>query len=147
MTDVLPQGLSATALGGSGWNCLAAGATCSRSDVLAEGASYPEIVLTVAVAATAPGSVTNTATVGGGGEINLANDSASDVTAIIQLPDLTLSSTHGSFAQGQNGATYSLLVSNIASAPTEGTVTVTDTLPGGLAATAMTGAGWDALHR
>jgi hypothetical protein len=50
----------------------AAGATCSRSDALAEGASYPEIVLTVAVAATAPGSVTNTATVGGG-EINLAN--------------------------------------------------------------------------
>ena len=39
-----------------------------RSDALAAGASYPAITHTVTVASKAPASVTNTATVVGGGE-------------------------------------------------------------------------------
>ena len=73
---------------------------------------------------------------GRGGETNTANDTASDVSAITQLPDLTLMKTHtGSFTQGQTGASYTLTVSNSGTEPTSGVVTVTDTLPGSLTAT------------
>ena len=117
--------------------------TCNRSDPLAPGASYPPITLTVAVAVNAPASVTNTATVSGGGDVNSSNDSASDPTTIIAVADLTLTKTHtGSFLQGQVGATYTLIVSNIGGGPSSGPVTVNDTVPAGLTPTAAAGAGW-----
>jgi hypothetical protein len=59
------------------------------------------------------------------------------------VPDLTIAKSHiGNFAQGQNGATYTITVSNIGTGPTSGTVMVTDTLPAGLTATAISGSGW-----
>jgi uncharacterized repeat protein (TIGR01451 family) len=55
-----------------------------------------------------------------------------------------LAKTHtGNFTQGQSGAQYALTVTNTGSAATAGTVTVTDTLPAGLTATAINGTGWD----
>jgi hypothetical protein len=48
--------------------------------------SYPPITLTVDVPLGAPASVTNSATVSGGGEVNPANDPAQDVTTIIRPP-------------------------------------------------------------
>jgi hypothetical protein len=50
--------------------------------LLAAAARYPAITLTVNVANNAPASVTNTATVAGGGESNTANNTANDVTTI-----------------------------------------------------------------
>jgi len=62
VTDTLPaSGLTATALSGTGWNCTLSTLTCTRSDALAVGASYPAVTLTVNVASNAPASVTNTA--------------------------------------------------------------------------------------
>jgi uncharacterized repeat protein (TIGR01451 family) len=143
VTDTLPAGLTATAIGGVGWSCTLGTLTCTRSDALAAGSSYPAITLTVNVASNAPASVTNTASVSGGGQTNTANDSASDATTITQLSDLTLAKTHvGSFTQGQTGAVYILQASNTGAGPTSGTVTVTDTLPAGMTATAIGGAGW-----
>jgi uncharacterized repeat protein (TIGR01451 family) len=146
VTDTLPPGLTATALGGSGWNCVLATLACSRSDVLAAGASYPAILLTVNVAANAAAQVTNQAAVSGGGEANTANNSASDVTVITAVslaPDLTLTKTHtGNFTQGQTGAVYTITVRNAGTGPTAGTVTVADQLPAGLTATALSGSGW-----
>jgi hypothetical protein len=57
---------------------------------------------------------------------------------------LGITSAHsGSFAQGQTGAAYTLMVSNQSGAgPTIGAVTVGDTLTSGLTLTSMTGAGW-----
>lgn len=75
VTDTLPSGLTATAMTGPGWACTVATLTCTRSDPLASGASYPPITLTVNVAPTASGSVTNSATVsGGGGGTAMATD-------------------------------------------------------------------------
>ena len=82
VTDTLPAGLTATAISGTGWTCTLGTLTCTRSDALAASASYPAVTLTVNVASNAPASVTNTASVAGGGEINTANDSASDPTTI-----------------------------------------------------------------
>ena len=78
--------------------------SCTRGEALNVGASYPVITLTVDVAPAAPPSLTNVATVSGGGEINTANSTASDVTTIGPGPDLTITKNHpGNFTQGQTG--------------------------------------------
>src|SRR5436309_7899058 len=88
VTDTLPAGLTPTAIGGTGWTCVLGTLTCTRSDALAAGASYPVITLTVNVAMNAAASVTNTASVSGGGQTNTTNDSASDVTSIDAGPPI-----------------------------------------------------------
>src|SRR5207244_2993616 len=81
------------------------------------------ITLTVNVASNAAASVTNTATVSGGGETNTSNDTATDVTTINPPPDLTITKSHsGNFAQGQTGATYTITAANIGGTATSGTV-------------------------
>ena len=149
VTDTLPTGLTfpANAASGTGWNCTndSATATCNRTDVLAADTSYPAITLTVNVAANAPGLLTNTATVSGGGDKNPDNDTATDTTTIIQTgPDPTIAKTHsGPFIQGQTG-TYTITVSNVGLSATDPTkpLTVTDTLPTGLTAASASGTGW-----
>jgi uncharacterized repeat protein (TIGR01451 family) len=144
VTDALPAGLTATAMSGPGWTCDQPTLTCTRSDSLGGGASYPFVSLTVSVSKTAAATVTNTATVSGGGDTNLANNSANDPTTIVQASDLTITKTHdGSFAQGQIGRTYTITIANAGGASTSGTVTVTDIVPTGITPTAMTGPGWN----
>jgi len=82
VTDSLPVGLTATAISGIGWNVNLDTLTCTRSNTLFAGASYPPIVVTVNVASDAPASVTNTASVSGGGDANPANNTTTDVTTI-----------------------------------------------------------------
>src|SRR5258708_2201422 len=114
VTDTLPAGLTATAMSGAGWSCTLATLTCARSDVLAPSASHPAIALIVDVAGTAPPSVTNTASVSGGGGTNTSNGTATDVTAGKQVPDLTLTKTHsGPVTQGQAGAAATPAVADI----------------------------------
>ena len=143
VTDTLPTGLTATAISGTSWNCTLGTVSCTRSDALAASATYPAITVTVNVAGNAPASVTNNATVSGGGELNTANDSASDPTTIGNGPDLIVTKTHsGNFTQGQTGAQYTVTVKNTGGSPTTAAVTAVDTLPVGLTATAISGTGW-----
>jgi uncharacterized repeat protein (TIGR01451 family) len=97
VTDTVPVGLTPTGPVGlhNGWTCAINGQTltCTRSDVLAGNSSYPSITLTVNVANPAPLTVTNTATVSGGGEVNTSNNSASDPTNIDCAPDFSLNNT------------------------------------------------------
>ena len=79
VTDTLPNvnnTLVATNIAGSGWTCTLATLTCTRSDALASGSSYPPITLTVNVPQNIRANVTNSATVSGGGDPNshTAND-------------------------------------------------------------------------
>ena len=66
------------------------------------------------------------------------------VTEPPRLPDLTLAKSHsGDFARGQAAAQYTLSARNAGAGPTTtAQVVVTDTLPAGLTATAISGAGW-----
>jgi uncharacterized repeat protein (TIGR01451 family) len=80
VTEDLPAGLTSLVMSGNGWNCPRGGNTCTRSDALAAGASYPFLTAQVNVAADAPLLVTNVAIVSGGGS---AMASASNPTAII----------------------------------------------------------------
>ena len=142
VVDTLPAGLTATAIAGIGWTCTLGTLSCTRSDVLAAVSSYPAITLTVSVAANAPALVTNIATVSGGGEINTRNNKASDPTTVA-TSDLTVTKTHtGSFIQGDTGKTYTITVTNSGAAATSGSVSVVDSLPAGLTATAIAGNGW-----
>jgi uncharacterized repeat protein (TIGR01451 family) len=80
VTDTLPAGFIAKGLSGTGWTCTLSSLTCTRSDRLS--AVAPLITLTVDVRSNAPSNVINTATVSGGNELNTANSTASDPTAI-----------------------------------------------------------------
>jgi uncharacterized repeat protein (TIGR01451 family) len=81
VTDNLPSGsvLTASNIGGTGWTCILSTLSCARSDALPAAASYPSVIVTVNVAQNASGSLTNQATVSGGGA---ANATASDPTQI-----------------------------------------------------------------
>ena len=64
-------------MAGTGWTCALPTLSCSRSDVLASGAAYPAVTLTVQVADDAGTPLTNQAQVSGGGELETTNNSAS----------------------------------------------------------------------
>jgi uncharacterized repeat protein (TIGR01451 family) len=85
VTDALPAGLTPTSIGGTGWTANLTNLTCTRSDALPAGASYPPITVTVNISPDAPASVTNIATVSGGGDVSPANNTASDPTTIVPL--------------------------------------------------------------
>ena len=104
VTDTLPAGLTASAMSGTGWTCaLTPTVTCSRSDVLTNGRSYPAITLTVNVDPAAAATVNNQVAVSGGGETNVSNDGASDSTVINPIVIVTskLSSTQNGFARNR----------------------------------------------
>ena len=150
VTETPPAGVTITALSGLGWTCTVATRTCTRSDALAPGASYPDIsVATTVGASVTPGTLTNTAGVSGGGDSSTGNNTATDpttVTAPVAGPDLTLTKTQsgGAVVAGQP-ITFTLRVTNIGTAPTSGNVTVTETPPPGLTITALVGSGWTCI--
>ncbi len=92
VNDTLPLGVTPTSASGAGWACSVASQTvsCVNSNVLAANSSYPSITINANVAQTAPSTITNTALVSGGGEVNLANDSATDVASVVSTADLSV---------------------------------------------------------
>ncbi|MER5696032.1 YVTN family beta-propeller repeat protein [Streptomyces mirabilis] len=144
--DTLPAGMAAASISGTGWSCAVATLTCTRSDVLNAGDSYPPITLTVDVSCDAPPQGTNTATVTGGGDstTHTATDpTTTDLNSTCQQPSLTIDKSHsGKFTQGQQG-TYTITVGNAGPGATDGSrVTVRDTLPKRLTAASIDGTGW-----
>src|SRR5437868_13797694 len=84
VTETAPTGLTVTAMAGNGWMCNTA--TCTRSDSLPAGFSYPVITVTVNVAGNAGSPLVNQVSVSGGGS---ATASASDST-ILNQPALSV---------------------------------------------------------
>jgi uncharacterized repeat protein (TIGR01451 family) len=146
VSETLPTGLTPTAFTGNGWVTSVNGqtVTATRSDALPAGSSYDSLTLAVSVAHDAPASLTPAAVVSGGGEVVTSNDSAGDRTTITPAPDLAVMMSHsGDFRQRDAADTYTVTVSNVGFAPTDGTtVTVTVTLPTGLTPTGFAGQGW-----
>jgi uncharacterized repeat protein (TIGR01451 family) len=79
VTETVPAGMTLVSMAGSGWTCPSGGNTCTRSDSLFAGSSYPPITVTVNVAANATSPQVNQVSVSGGGS---ATASASDSTII-----------------------------------------------------------------
>jgi uncharacterized repeat protein (TIGR01451 family) len=78
VTETPPNGLLIVSMSGQGWTCSAQ--TCTRTDGLIPGSSYPTITATANVAANAQTPLINTATVSGGGAVPA---SASDTTTVM----------------------------------------------------------------
>jgi uncharacterized protein (TIGR03437 family) len=87
------------------------------------------------------------------GAVNLVASGASNSPQAVNVtltitasPALTVQKTHsGVFSQGQAGS-YTITVTNSSTGgPTSGTVSVTDTLPAGLALVSMAGPGWSCV--
>ena len=121
VTDNLPIGVTATAAVGTGWTTnISIHATPGgfiRSlrraayALTSGGNSYPTLTLTVQVANNASASVTNTATVSGGGEVNTANDTATNPTSpriSPQVPDVIISFTHNGIFRSRRCCRYRL---------------------------------------
>jgi uncharacterized repeat protein (TIGR01451 family) len=92
VNDTLPIGLTPTSASGTGWLCsiISQTVSCTDSTVLAANSFYPSITVNASVAQTAPSTETNTALVSGGGEINLSNDSATDIANVVSSADLSV---------------------------------------------------------
>ena len=131
VTDTLPSGLSATAISGTGWSCTLSSLTCTRTDALASGSSYPAITVTVQVSGTAPSSVTNTATVSGGGDTTPGNNTASDPTTISNLTNAGINKVFNptSVPQGTTTTTLTFTLTNTNVLPLNN-VNFTDALSG-----------------
>ena len=142
VTENAPSGLTLLSMSGTGWTCPTPGNTCTRGDALAPGANYPDITVDVSVAPNAPSSVTNQATVTGGGDGSL--HTASDPTTINPGPPvLSVTKTHnGNFSQGQTNAKYFVTITNLASQATGGQVMMMEQPPPGLTVVSMAGTGW-----
>ena len=81
----------------------------------------------------------------GATDLAVANSEGSSVSILtgIALPVWQIVSAHtDSFGQGEVGASYTITVTNAGPNSTAGTVTLSDTLPSGLTATAISGTGW-----
>jgi uncharacterized repeat protein (TIGR01451 family) len=89
VTETVPTGMTLVSMAGTGWTCPSQQNTCTRSDGLISGQSYPAITVTVNVVTTTQTSLTNHVSVSGGGTALAA--SASDPTAIITRCDLNQS--------------------------------------------------------
>jgi len=147
--ELLPSGLSLAGISGTGWTCQpglpAPTTTCTRAagDVLAPGASFPSITVTVNVAPDATSPQVNQASVFSSLAGNSSN--TSDSTIILPgAPALSIAKKHtGNFTQGQQGQ-YTVTVANsLANAPpTSGTVTMTEMPPTGETLVSMSGTGW-----
>lgn len=98
--DSLPAGMTPLSISGTGWYC-PSNSSCSRSDPLAGGASYPPIVVTANVALNATSPQVNQATVTGGGS---ASASTSDSATILTL--INLMSVPSGLAIVADGVTY-----------------------------------------
>jgi uncharacterized repeat protein (TIGR01451 family) len=83
VTDSLPLSMTATSFAGSGWSCTLSPLACQNVGTLPGGERYTPLTLIVNVSTDAPSSVTNTATVSGGGDSSPGNNTANDLTSII----------------------------------------------------------------
>jgi hypothetical protein len=80
LTETVPAGLTLVSMAGVGWVCPGTAANnCVRTDAVQGGASYPPIIVTVEVSASAATQVTNAVSATGGGS---ALASATDPTSI-----------------------------------------------------------------
>ena len=80
VTETVPSGLTLVSMTGAGWSCPPGGTSCTRSDLLTGGASYPPITVTVNVASNSASPAINQVSVSVGGA---ATSTASDPTTIL----------------------------------------------------------------
>ncbi|MCC7451967.1 MAG: DUF11 domain-containing protein, partial [Anaerolineae bacterium] len=149
VADTLPAGMTLVSSSGGIFTCTGTGTanvSCTSPGPLAANQTAT-ITLTVLPDNTTAASVTNTATVSGGGDTNAANNQASTpAIPVVGAPNLQISKLHTSnFFAGQTNAAYTLTVTNVGNGPTTGARPITDNLPLGMTLstyTTVSGGSW-----
>ena len=134
VTDTLPAGATPTSASGSGWSCSIAGqaVTCTRSDNLAAGATFPSVRIDAAIDPGAGPSLDNTASVSNPADANPANDSSLDPAPTSPSADLAITKEASSGTVAVGGlTTFTIRVENRGPS-TARNVSVLDSLPTGL---------------
>jgi len=105
VVDVLPAGLTFVSGTGTGWTCSAAGqtVTCASGTLLDVNASS-SYTLTVAVSNSAAAVVNHTVSVSSAGDLNAANNSATDATKVAPTPSPMLTLTPKPLVAGQQAS-------------------------------------------
>jgi uncharacterized repeat protein (TIGR01451 family) len=118
VTENLPSGLSLVSMAGAGWSC--GSGACTRSDPLAGGSSYSQIMVTVNVAANASSPQFNQVTVSGGGAAASSTTDPAIITAGASSSSAAFVSmdtaTHGNWRGVYGGDGY-MVVGDTASNP------------------------------
>ena len=130
VTDNPPAGLTVVSLAGTGWTC--ASNSCTRSDALLPGASYPAITATVNVGSAATSPQINSVSVSGGGSVTAT---ATDPATVIPSNSTCANSStgnesalHGQYAfllQGFTGSDNLSPVALVASFTADGNGNIT----------------------
>ncbi len=119
VADTIPTGLTLVSMAGTGWACVTS--SCTRSNVLVAGASYPTITVTVNVASNAPASVTNAVSASGGGSAAVNATDATTITTGTGPGNGVATVTPSSFAfagvQIGSSATQTFSLSNTGTGP------------------------------
>jgi uncharacterized repeat protein (TIGR01451 family) len=79
VNEIVPSSLTVTSMSGTGWTC--GTNSCSSTNSLASGNSYAPITVTASISSSAPGQITNQATVGGGGAAMTGSEILTWITA------------------------------------------------------------------
>jgi uncharacterized repeat protein (TIGR01451 family) len=135
------QSVQITSSGGGTLNWTATASVPWLTAAPAAGTAPSTLVVSLLPSGLAAGTYAGTVQIAAASNAPLSISVTLTVTATALLQ---ISMGHiGNFTQGQNGATYSVTVSNaIGASPTSGTVTVTETVPSGLTLVSMSGTGW-----
>ncbi len=154
VSDTLPAGYTISSITASGWSCGGSVGTgtlsCTSTAVISGGSSFPVIQMFVSIPINAGTPVSNTAKTWGGGDLNhvssgTAASGSDNNVPVILLANLSITKAHvgTNFSQGQQGAQYTIVVSNGGGGATGASaVTVMDTLPTGLTVAGTSSAGW-----
>jgi uncharacterized repeat protein (TIGR01451 family) len=138
VTDLLPSGMTAVSITGTGWTCTLATLTCIQTTPLAPSASYAPITLVVST--TGSGSLTNSATVACAceGASRTSNNSTTDTVFVVPAANLSITKTNTvtTLIAGQT-TSYLITVSNAGPSAADG-ATLRDTPSGGLSCTSVT---------
>lgn len=142
ITDTLPAGATFSSINAPGLQCTPGNPiVCSASGVAAGQSGTITIVVATDPAATTGTQLTNSVSISGSAtDNNTANDSANATTTLTSSSDLALTKSGGAALAG---GTTSWSIGYSAGGPSTATnVTLTDTLPAGTTATAVTASGW-----
>ena len=140
VTEIAPVGLTITALAGTNWTCTFATLICTRTDALAAGANYPELItVTATVAVGAPSSFVNSSTVAltGQTESNTNNNTGNaPATTVSTAPGLSKVFAPNPVGVGQISV-LTFTITNGANDPVQSGLGFTDTLPANLVLSAV----------
>jgi hypothetical protein len=107
--------MTVTSMSGTGWSFNSGNLSATRSDVLAAGASYPPVTVSVAVATNAAALLTNTASVAGGSDVDGSDNTAQlavNVAPLLSTIEAWRQTYFGSSLNAGQGADTNVITSD-----------------------------------